>query len=72
MLLELGLEAIYLLREVEDGRTDFLEALKVVLQGFNLLVMLVDFKAPVRVLDKSAQLVELKGQFLEMLSCLSV
>jgi hypothetical protein len=57
LLLELGIEAIYLLRELEDGPADFLEPFKVVLQRFNLLVMLVDFLAPVGILDKGAQLV---------------
>lgn len=57
LLLELGIEAIYLLRKFEDGPADFLEALKVVLQRLNLLVMLVHFMAPVGILDKGAQLV---------------
>ena len=57
MLLELGIEAIYLLRELEDGPADFLEALKVVLQRLNLLVMLVHFMPPVGVLNKGTQLV---------------
>ena len=57
LLLELGIEAIYLLRELEDGPADFLEALKVVLQRLNLLVMLVHFMPPVGILHKGAQLV---------------
>jgi hypothetical protein len=57
LLLQLGLDAIYLLREVEDGRADFLEAVKVTLQRLNLLVMQVHFVPPVGVLHKGAQLV---------------
>jgi hypothetical protein len=57
LLLELGLDAIYLLSEVEDGRADFLEDIKVALQAINLLVVLVHFVGPVGVLDMGAQLV---------------
>ena len=57
LLLELGLDAIYLLSEVEDTRADFLEDFKVALQALNLFVKLVYFVELVGVLDKAVQLV---------------
>ena len=43
LLLELGLDAIYLLCEVEDARADFLEDVMVALKALNLLFKLVHF-----------------------------